>query len=331
MNTARALAALVLIAGPALAAPPHYAVLDRIAGPDGGWDYVRVDETHGRVLITRGTRVQAIDTATAKVEDGLVPGAREHVALPLPGGREMLVTNAGDDTAVFADLVTGKASGAVPVAHGPDAGIVDPASGLVLVMGHSAGAVTLVDPASHRVVGEIAVGGTLEEAAADGSGRAFVNVEDRNEIAVLDVAARRTVAHWKLKDCDGPTGLAYDPDDRLLVAACDGTTDLVRAGDGTVVATLPTGHGADGAVYDRTRHLAFVPAGSDGTLAVIAFADGGGRIVEQVPTARGARTLAVDERTGRVYLPTARYAPAAGGGRPTPVPGTFEVLVVGPK
>ena len=333
MNTRSltAAAALALVAGAALAAPPGYQVVDRISGPDGGWDYLRVDEAHGRVLIPRGTAVMAVDTDTHKITTGMAPGGRQHVALPLAGGKEMLVTNGADNTAVFADIVTGAVIDRVAVAKGPDAAAIEPRSGLVLVMGHAGGAVTLVDPKSHKAVGDIEVGGALEEAAADGSGRAFVNVEDKNEIAVIDVAARRTVAHWALAGCDGPTGLAYDAHDKLLIAACDGATDLVRVSDGKVVDTLATGRGADGAAYDPKRRLGFVPAGRDGTLAVLGFDKGRGRIVQTVPTQRGARTLAVDGRTGRVYLPTAQYRPAAAGERPAVVPGTFEVLVVGPK
>lgn len=321
-----------LAAGGSLAAPAAYHVADRIDGPDGGWDYVRVDEAHGRVLLPRGGSVMAIDTATRKVTTGLTPGGRQHVALPLPGGREMLVTNGADDTAIFADVVTGARIDAAPTAKGPDAAAVEPKTGWVLVMGHVGGAVTLVDPKTHKALGDIAVGGALEEAVADGSGRAFVNVENRNEIAVIDVPDRQVVAHWPLAGCDGPTGLAYDPRDKLLIAACDGATDIVRTRDGKVVATLPTGKGADGAAYDARRHLAFVPAGRDGTLSVIGLERDGGRILATVPTQRGARTLAVDERTGWIYLPTAQYgAPATSGGRPTVTPGTFQVLVVKPN
>src|SRR5207253_499760 len=108
----------------------------------------------------------------------------------------------------------------VPVAKGPDAAALDPKGGLVLVAGHAGGAVTLVDPRARRAVADVQIGGTLEEIVADGRGRAFVNVEDRNEIAVIDLPSRSTVAHWPLAGCEGPTGLAYDPDDRLLIAAC---------------------------------------------------------------------------------------------------------------
>lgn len=323
--------AALLAAGAAQAGADGYRVVDRISGPDGGWDYVRVDAAHNQLLIPRGASVMTVNLASGQVKTGLAPGGRQHIAMPLEGGREMLVTNGASDTAVFADPVTGAVIASVPVGQGPDAAAIDPKSGLVLVIAHVGGNVTLIDPRSHQAVGTVEVGGTLEEAAADGSGRAFVNVEDRNEIAVIDLAARKVVARWPLKGCDGPTGLGYDAQDKLLIAACDGATELVRASDGKVVQTLATGKGADGAAYDARRRVAFVPAGRDGTLSVIGFEHGRGRIAQTVITQRGARTLAVDERSGRVYLPAAQYLPpATAGARPAPAPGTFQVLVLAP-
>jgi DNA-binding beta-propeller fold protein YncE len=182
------------------------------------------------------------------------------------------------------------------------------------------------------VVGTIVVGGALEEAAADGAGRAFVNVEDKSEIAVLDLFTQQVTARWPLAGCDGPTGLAYNTHDNLLIAACDGATVIVRASDGKVLQRLATGKGADGAAYDARRNLAFIPAGRDGTLSVITFEKGIARIAQTVVTQRGARTIAEDDRTGTVYLPAAQYeAPKVAGGRPSAMPGTFEILVVGPQ
>jgi YVTN family beta-propeller protein len=324
-----ALAALSL-AGAAQAAGPGYHVLDRIPGPDGGWDYVRVDARTNQVLLPRGTAVEAIDIASKKVTTGLVPGGRQHVAMPVNDGREILVTNGANDTAIFADPLTGAVIATVPVGKGPDAAAIDPKSGLAFVMAHVGGDVTFIDSKTHKAVGAATVGGTLEEGAADGTGRVFVNVESKSEIAVIDVATRSVTARWPLAGCEGPTGLAYDPQDKLLIAACDGTTAIVSAANGKVLQTLATGKGADGAVYDARHRLAFVPAGRAGTLSVIGFAKGEAKILQTVPTQLGARTIAVDDRTGRVYLPTAQYVLAAGGGRPTTVPGTFQVLVVGP-
>ena len=327
---ARAAAALMLagLAGTAHAAG-GWRVIDRIAGPDGGWDYLRVDDKADRVLVTRGATVMAVDLKTRKVTPAWASGERLHIALPLDGGTQVLLTNGGADTAVFADAASGKALASVATGKGPDAAGVDPKSGLVLVIDHAGGDVVLVDPKSHSRVGSIEVGGELEETAADGKGRAFVNVESRNEIAVLDVAARKVSARWPLAGCDGPTGIAYDAEDRLVISACNGVTALTDAGTGKVVQTLATGHGADGVAYDPARRLAFVPAGRDGTLSVIALGHGKGRIVAVVPTRKGARTIALDQRSGRLYLPSADYLPAAGGARPAIKPGSFQLLVVG--
>ena len=329
MKTAAMLLALGL-PGAAAAAGPAYSVVDKIAGPDGGWDYVRVDPATNQVLVAHGDSVVAIDLASRKVVSGLAPGMRLHIALPVNGGSQMLVTNGGSDTAVFADARTGATIATIHTGASPDGAAYDARSGTILVMDHKGGDVVLVNAKTHEKLGSIEIGGDLEEAAMDGAGRAFVNVESKNEIAVLDLKARKVTARYPLAGCDGPTGLAYDAQDKLLIAACDGVAVLVRAGDGKIVASLATGKGADGVAYDAKRRLAFVPAGRDGTLTVIALAHGTGSIVGTTPTARGARTIGLDERSGRLYLPAADYVFPPGGGRPTITPGSFRVLVVAP-
>jgi DNA-binding beta-propeller fold protein YncE len=324
------LAVLAAASTPSLAAAPVHHVIDRIPGPDGGWDYVRVDAVNNRVLVTRGAFVMSVDLATKAVTAGLAPGARLHDAMPVNRGSQFLVTNGGTGTAVFADAKTGAAMETVQAGKNPDAAAFDPRSGLVLVMNHSGGDITLVNPLTHAAVGTIMVGGDLEAAAVDGAGKAFVNVEDKNQIAVVDIASRKVTARYALTGCEGPTGIAYDAADQLLLAACDGATDLVDARSGKVVQTLATGRGADGVAYDAKRKLAFVPAGRDGTLAVIRVGRGTATVIETVKTRVGARTIALDERTGRLYLPSSDYGPpATPGGRPPMRPGTFELLVVG--
>ena len=314
----------------AQAAGPGYHVVDRIAGPDGGWDYVRVDAANNRVLVAHGGSVMAVDLASRAVTPGLAPGSRLHDALPVNGGTEFMVTNGGPGTVVFADAKTGATVATVQAGKNPDAAAFDGHSGLVLVMNHSGGDITLVDPKAHKAVGTIVVGGDLEAAAVDGAGKAFVNVEDKNEIAVIELAGGKVTARYALTGCDGPTGLAYDAADAMLIAACDGATDFVDARTGKVLQTLATGKGADGVAYDPRQKLAFVPAGRAGTLAVISVRKGKSAILETVPTQVGARTIALDERTGRVYLPTSQYGPpVTPGGRPPMVPGTFQLLVVG--
>jgi DNA-binding beta-propeller fold protein YncE len=328
LRTAAGCLAALAFASAAQAASGYH-VVDRIGGPDGRWDYVRVDKANNRVLVTHGSNVMAIDLATRAVSS-FAPGQILHDAMPVNGGSEVLVTNGGTATAVFVNAKTGATVATVETGKGPDAAAFDPKTGLVLVMDHAGGEVTLVDPKAHKAVGTISVGGDMEAAAVDGAGRAFVNVEDKNQIAVIDIAQKKVLARYPLAGCDGPTGIVYDAADRLLIAACDGTTVVVDPKSGKVVQTLATGKGADGIAFDAKQKLAFVPAGRAGTLSVISFASGKGVIVDTVPTQVGARTIGLDGRTGRLYLPTAKFAaPGLPGGRPTVEPGSFQVLVVG--
>lgn len=326
-----ALAAAAVFGGGANASVrlPAYKVIEQAPGPDGGWDYARVDPELDRLFVTRGASVMALDLKTDKLITGIAPGARLHIALPIEGGREILITDGGADRAVIADAATGSALASLPAGRGPDAATFDPRSGLVLVIDHAGGAVTLVDPKARRRVGEIPVGGELEEASVDGHGLAFVNVESAGEVAVVDIAARKVLRRIPLAPCRGPTGSAYDARDARLIVACQGVTVLVDPSAGKVVQALPTGQGADGVVYDPVRRLAFTPAGRDGTLSVIALQGGTGRVIQTVETQKGARTIALDPRTGRLYLPSAQYVVSAG--RFSTVPGTFHVIVVGPK
>ncbi|MEI6486860.1 MAG: YncE family protein [Sphingomonadales bacterium] len=319
------LGAVAAAAAPAPA--PVYRIVDRIAGPDGGWDYLHVDTARNRLLVAHGTAVMAVDLATRAVTSGLAPGQRLHDALPVGG--ELLVTYGGTATAVFADAATGTALATIATGKGPDAAAVDPRSGLVLVMNHAGGDITLIDPRTHQAVGTVTVGGDLE-AAAIVDGIAYVNVEDTAEIAVVDIAQRRLVTRWKLPGCEAPTGIVAVAGGRRLIAACDGSSVIVDRGTGQVVQTLATGAGADGIAYDPARNRAFVSAGRDGTLAVIDLAGRSARVVQTLPTQQGARTIAIDPRDGRLYLPAARYAPAVAGSRPAMLPGSFVVLVVAP-
>ncbi len=325
-----ALTCAACAASAALAEPPTYRVVDRIAGPDGRWDYVRVDVANNRVLVVHGISVMSADLASGAVTAGLAPGRLLHDALPVNGGSQYLVTDGGSGTAAFVDAKTNAVMTTVKTGVNPDAATFDPHSGLVLVMNHSGGDITLIDPKTQTAVGVIPVGGALEAAAVDGTGKAFVNVEDKNQIAVVDLKTRAVTARYPLTGCDGPTGIAYDAADRMLIVACDGATAFVDAGTGAVLQALPTGKGADGIAFDAGRRLAFVSAGRDGSMAVIAVRRGKSAVVQTLQTEVSARTIALDSRTGRLYLPSAHMIPAVSGGRPTAAPGSFHLLVISP-
>jgi YVTN family beta-propeller protein len=314
------------------AAPAPMKVVDRIAGPDGGWDYANFDPVHRRLYVAHGAMVMAIDVDTGKVTPSLVAAQRAHIALPLPGGGELLVTNGGNDTATLVDALTGAVRATVPTGQNPDAALFDPASGLAFVMNGRGGDITLIDVKAAKAVGSIPIGGKLEFGVSDGQGRVFVNVEDKNEIAVVDTAARKIVARWAMAGCEEPSGLAYVAEDRLLIAACaNGKAEVASSTSGKVVASLAVGEEPDAAFYDAARHLAYVPSGGKGTLSVIAVRGPQDvAVIQTVQTRLGARTGAVDSKTGKVYLPSAEYdASAQPGGRPKMKPGSFAVLAVG--
>ncbi len=328
-----ALLPILLLMGAAHAqtpAPPAYGVLSRIAGPDGGWDLLSVDEASGRLYVARPTGVMAVDLATSKVTPNLVPSQRGHAALPIPGTTRVISTNGGNGTATIFEGATGEIIASLPVGKSPDAAAYDPATRTAWVINADSGDISVIDPAGMQVVATVVVGGALELGVADGEGRFYVNVADRGEVAVIDTRERKLVTRFPLQGCNHPTGIAYAPDVRLILSACANGVAKLSARDGHEVASLAIGPRPDGALYDARRSLAFIPSGGDGTLAVIRLSPKP-EVIQTLETAKGARTAALDPSTGRVYLPSAEFAPAVGGARPAAVPGSFAVLVVGPQ
>ena len=324
------LLAAALLAGSAYAAGSGYHLLPGISGPDGGWDALSVDTVNNRVLVTRGAHVMSVDLATGAVNGTFADAQGSHAAIAVNGGAQVLITNGTTNAATIVDGKTGALLATVPTGKGPDAAILDPASGLVLVMDHAGGDITLVDPKTMKAVGTIPVGGTLEFAAVDGAGKAFVNVEDKAELAVIDIAGRKVIARYKLAGCEGPTGLAYAPADKMLISTCDGVADVTAAATGKLVASIKIGDGADGVAFDPKTKLAFASAGQSGTLSVMSIAGGKAALVETIKTQPSARTIAIDERTGRVYMPAAtQVPPVPPARRPTNTPGSFHLLVAG--
>ena len=334
------IAAMLTLAAatPAFSAPhsdmPQFAVTGSIAGPDGFWDLLAVDSVRHRLFVGHGDRVTSVDLDTGKVNPKLLDGQRVHAAIPLAGNR-VLATNGATNTATIADADTGKILATIPTGDNPDNAITDPATGLVLVMDHSGGDVTFIDPATMSSPGRLEVGGELEQGAATGTGTVYVNIEDQAKVAVIDAKTRKVTAYYALPGCEAPSGLAFDPETDLILSACENETAVaLHAADGSLAATLKIGKGPDGAVFDPTRRLFFVPCGRDGVLTVISESeDGALTVAATVPTAIGARTATLDPKTGKLYLPTADFDfnNVKPGERPKLVPGSFRILVVDAK
>jgi DNA-binding beta-propeller fold protein YncE len=323
------LLALLLFASTAHAAVSAYKVVGEIKAGDGGWDILSVDPAAHRLYLARRDGVTAVDFATGKVTDKLAPADGGHSALAIPGTGEVLVTNGNANNATIIDGSTGQLRATIPTGKKPDAAAYDPATRTVWVMTPGDGAITVIDPSTAKLLAIVPVGGSLEFGTADGGGKLYVNVEDKNEVAVIDTRTRKVVRREPLPGCDGPTGIAYDPATRETLSACANGVAVVLSSAGKPLASLPIGKRPDGAAFDERRHVALVPSGAEGTLAIIQLSPTP-KVVQTVQTARSARTIALDPSTGRAYLPATNQQPAVGGERPQAVPGTFRIIVVAP-
>jgi DNA-binding beta-propeller fold protein YncE len=324
--------------GPAGAAEGDYHLLKKVVlGGEGGWDYLICDSAARRVYISRGTHVMVVDADSYAVV-GDIPGTDgvHGIALAPEFGRGFTSDGRANAVTIF-DLKTLKVLGTEPTGTGPDAIVYDPASHRVFTFNGRSGDATAIDASSGKPAGTVALGGRPEFAAVDGQGHIYNNLEDKSEIVQIDSRTLTVSARWPLAPCESPSGLAIDRKHRRLFAGChDQVMAVVDADTGKVLATPHIGQGVDANAFDSGTQLAFSSNG-DGTLTVV-HEDSPEKFtpVANVPTQRGARTMALDLKTHRIFLVTAGFGPApaptAEQPRPRPraIPGTFTLLVFGP-
>jgi len=318
---------------------PKYQVTNHfVVGGEGGWDYLSFDADSGRIFITRGSRVMVLDAATGKVLGDIPETAGVHgVALASDLGVGITSNGRANNVTIF-DLKSLKKTGEVKTGSNPDAILYDPASHYVLTFNGRSKDATVIDPAKATVVATIPLDGRPEDAVTDLRGHIFVNIEDKNELSEIDIQKQTVMATWPLTGCESPSGLAMDRKNNRLFSVCaNQVMTVLDAASGRLIATVPIGKHPDAAAFDPRTRLVFSSNG-DGTLTVI-HQDSPDKytVVQTVPTAAGARTMALDPKSHRIYLVTAKFgaAPAATAEQPRPrpamIPGTFEVLVVGKK
>jgi DNA-binding beta-propeller fold protein YncE len=318
-----------LLALPLLAhaAPPSLKALDPIVvGGEARWDYPTIDSAAHRLYLSHATQVEVVDTRTGKLVGTVPDTAGVHgVAVAADLGLGFASDGRADAVTVF-DLATLKLRTTIPVGRGPDAILYDAASHRVMTFNAKSRDVTVVDAAKGVVVTTVPAGGKPEFAEAGAGGLVWFNVEDTNELAVLDPVAARIVKRIPLGPCEGPSGLAYDGHANHY-AVCDNGQMAVVDPEGRVVARPPVGAGPDGVAW--LDGAAFSANGRDGTISVVRETHPGRfETVETIPTAAGARTIAADRATHRLYLPTAQFEPQVEGQRRKGVAGTFRVLVL---
>jgi len=315
-----------------------YRVVQKVTvGGDGGWDYLVVDPAARRLYVTRATRVMVFDADSLK-QVGEIPNTTgvHGVALAPELSRGFASNGRAGSITIF-DLKTLATIEEVKIeGQNPDAILYDPPTKRVFAFNGRSADATVLDAASGKVAGTIPLGGKPEFATTDLDGHVFVNLEDKSEVLALDPKKLSVEHRWPLAPCEEPSGMAIDrAHKRLFVGCSNKTMAMMDATSGKLLATAPIGGGVDANGFDPGTGLAFSSNG-EGTLTV-AKADPAGRleVLLNVATQRGARTMAVDEKTHRIFLVTAEFGPPPSPTadqphpRPSQVPGTFTILVVG--
>jgi hypothetical protein len=331
-----ALLTLSLAAVAVAASSGYHVVTTYKAGGDGGWDYLTVDAAARHVYISRGTHVMVLDADSGKTVGDIpdTPGVHG-IAIAADLGRGF-TSNGREGTVTIFDLKTLAPIGAkVKVGDNPDAILYDPATKRVFTFNGRSQDSTAIDAANGQVLGTIKLDGKPEFAASDAKGEIFVNIEDKSELTAIDPSKLEVKAKWPLAPCTEPSGLSIDRKHRRLFVGCDNKMmAVVDADSGKVLATPAIGEGVDATTFDDETGLAFASCGQDGVLTVVKE-EGGKWTPENVPTKKGARTLALDAKTHNVFVVTADFGPrpAATTDNPRPrppmLPDSFVVLVVG--
>lgn len=327
----------VLLAIAAFAAIPAFAqkefkVTDRIKlGGEGFWDYLTYDEDGQRLFITRGSHVMVVDSKSLKVTGDIPDLAAIHGVALAPELDRGFVSNGGNNTITVFDLKTLGKLDSVKVGDRPDAILFDPFSKRVFTFNARSQDSTAVDAASGKVVGTIALGGKPEFPESDGKGKLYVNIEDKGQISEVDVTKLSVLKTWPIAPCEEPSALAFDVEHHRLFAGCGNKMMAVVDSDsGKVITTVPIGEGVDAGRFNPRTQEIFMSCG-EGVLTIIHEDTPDKYTVRQnLATAKGARTMALDQKNDIAYLVTAQREdkPLHPGQRPAMVPGSFELIVV---
>ncbi|HWY63010.1 MAG TPA: hypothetical protein VNW15_14005 [Rhizomicrobium sp.] len=326
---------------------PYNVLKTAKTGGDGGFDYVYADTAGRRLYVPRsapatpGTPPPHIDVFNLDTlaPVGSIPGYSAHGAAVDPKTNHGFATS---KPVVMWDSKTLAPIKTIDVQGGPDGILFDPFNQRVYILSHGAPNMTVINTVDGSIVGTIDLGAAPEQAATDGRGHIYVDLEDKGQIAVIDAKTMAVTAHYDLGAADlTPAGLALDAKNHILFAACRNPASMVilNADTGKIITTLPIGVGVDGATFNPATLEAFSSQG-DGTLTVIKENSPTSFVVEQtVQTKVSAKTLTLDAKTGRVLLIAADYAPLPPAEPQTPpggrarrgpmVPDSFSILAVG--
>jgi YVTN family beta-propeller protein len=315
----------------------EYKILNKIhLEGDGGWDYLTVDESTDRLFISHSTQVQVVDLKTGK-QVGAVPNlAGVHGIAIATDLNKAFISCGRDSSIVIVDLKTLAHVAKVKVTGAnPDCILYDPYSHKVFTFNGRSGNATVIDASTYKVVATIPLDGKPEFAATNKEGRVFVNNEDKSMVYTINSNTLQVEQKWSIAPGEEPSGLAFDKATDRIFSVTDKIMAISDAKNSKLVTTVPIGENVDGVAFDPIKKRIYTSNGEGSVTVVQEINANEFKVVETIPTQRGARTIAIDTKTHRIYLPTAEFGPAPAATKETPnprpsiKPGTFTILEIG--
>ena len=316
--------------------PYHFLKEIPIAG-DEGWDWLSIDVAARRLYVTHASKIVVIDLDKEAVAGEITDTPGVHGFAIAPDLGTGFSSNGKESKASIIDLKTLKTLSKVSTGENPDAITYNPAQQEVYAFngrGHSA---TVFDAKTGNVLTTIALPGKPEFAIADPqAGRLYCNIEDKSEVAVIDTKTHAVVNSWPIAPGMEASGMAMDlANHRLFIGCGNKMMVMMDSTNGKVIATVPIGQGVDANMFDHGTKLAFSSNG-EGTVT-IAREETPDKLmpVQTLATERGARTMALDAKTHKIYLASAKFEPVpeqppgAPRQRPKMIPGSFKILIYG--
>jgi YVTN family beta-propeller protein len=328
---------LGLICATALGNDVYHLLSEIPIGGEGGWDILTIDSFASHLYLSHATKVVIVDLNTNSVTGEIADTPGVHAFVAVPEVQRGFSSNGKESKSSVVDLTTLKTISKIDTGSNPDAVVYEPRHAEVYVFNHTGNSVTVINTKTATVSATIPLGGNPEFAVVDETaGRVYCNIEDKSEVAVIDADKHEVVARWSLSPGEGPTGIALDATHHRLFSGCHNKMMvMLDTESGKMVGSVPIGAGVDGCAFDEATQLAFASCGDGTTTIAKEEAPNKLSVLQVLKTERGARTMALDARTHRIYLPTAQFAPApspspgASPARPSIVPNTLKVLVYG--